>query len=446
MTVSFKTFGCRLNRAETAQFEAGFAAAGFVRVPFDAPADIVVLHTCAVTQAAEKECLKLLRSLRAKKPDSVVVLAGCAVEVIQPDTLRALGADLIVPRDQKDELVSRVQRHLGVPCVSRPTTVPVRSTKRASLKIQDGCDFFCSYCIVPHTRGQPSSRPFDACLHDAQAFIDAGFEEIVVTGCNIACYRDGTHALVGLLTALAALPGLGRLRLGSIEPGTVEREVTARMAANPLFCQFLHLPIQSGDDAVLARMGRRYRAGEMEETLRDALQLMPNLGLGADIITGFPGESEEAFEQTRALLEAFPFSNLHVFPYSERPGTPAATFTPVVPEAERKRRASELNRLKARKRDAFARAFIGKPVQVLVEGIDPSGFAHGWTGEYLDCRISGVPATQRSRLIYCVPHTAEKGTLFACFPSRQPVASATLATGWRARVKRIFRLHPLLIL
>jgi len=415
MTVSFKTFGCRLNRAETAQFEAGFAAAGFLRVPFDTPADIVVLHTCAVTQAAENECLKQLRSLRGKKPDTVLVLAGCAVEVVHPDTLRALGADLIVPRDQKGTLVSIVQRHLGVPCGSRPT-VPVRSTKRASLKIQDGCDFFCSYCIVPHTRGQPYSRPFDACLHDAQAFIEAGFEEIVVTGCNIACYRDGAHDLVGLLSALAALPGLGRLRLGSIEPGTVERDVAALMAADPVFCQFLHLPIQSGDDAVLARMGRRYKAEEIAETLREALRLMPLLGLGADIITGFPGESEEAFGNTRALIDMFPFGNLHVFPYSERPGTPAATFAPAVPEPERKRRTAELLRLKERKRDAFAHAFIGRPVRVLVERLDPAGYAQGWTGEYLGCRISGVPAAQVSRLITCVPYQAANGTLTARLP------------------------------
>ncbi len=415
MTVSFKTFGCRLNRAESAQFEADFAAAGFLRVPFDAPADIAVLHTCAVTQAAENECLKLIRALRRKKPDTVLVLSGCAVEVVKPGTLRALGVNLIVPRGQKSELVSIVQRHLGVPPGSGQT-VPARSIKRALLKIQDGCDFFCAYCIVPHTRGQPYSRPFDACIRDAQAFIEAGFEEIVVTGCNIACYRDGPHDLVGLLSALASLPGLGRLRLGSIEPGTVERDVAALMAANPVFCPFLHLPIQSGDNAVLARMGRRYKAEEIAETLSEALRLMPLLGLGADIITGFPGESEEAFGNTRALIDRFPFGNLHVFPYSERPGTPAATFAPAVPEPERKRRATELIRLKGRKRAAFAQAFVGRPVRVLVEKLDPAGYAQGWTGEYLDCHISNVPATLISRLVTCVPYQAENGTLTARLP------------------------------
>jgi len=412
MTVAFKTFGCRLNRAETAQFEAGFVAAGFIRVPFGTPADVVVFHTCAVTQAAENEGLKLIRSLRKKEPAALFVLAGCAVEAAAPDLLQALGVDLIVPRETKDELVSAVLRHLEIDVVPSPV-VPVRTTQRASLKIQDGCDFFCSYCIVPHTRGLPRSRPFEACLQEACAFIAAGFQELVVTGCNIACYADGKQGLVDVLDALARLPGLGRLRLGSIEPGTIERDVLALMAETPRICKFLHLPIQSGDNAVLARMKRRYTADEITLTLNDALQRLPLLGLGADIITGFPGESHEAFARTRTLLEAFPFSNLHVFPYSERPGTPAATFDGSVPEPERRRRAAELTRIKERQRAAFAQRFIGRAVEVLVERFDSEGHAQGWTGEYLPCKISGVPRAQQRRLITCVPQKVEQGVLLA---------------------------------
>ncbi|MEI7900943.1 MAG: radical SAM protein, partial [bacterium] len=261
--------------------------------------------------------------------------------------------------------------------------------------------------IVPHTRGPPYSRPFKACLREAESFVAAGFREIVVTGCNIACYRDGPRGLVDLLAALAALPGLGRLRLGSIEPGTVERDVVALMAGTPALCKFLHLPIQSGDNAVLSRMRRRYTVDELEHTLHDALFQMPNLGLGADIITGFPGESLEAFGHTRAFLEAFPFSNLHVFPYSERPGTPAATFGDAVPEPERKRRAAELIQMKNKKRAAFAQGFVGRTVEVLIEHFDKDGVAHGWTGEYLACKISGVPPSRKRQLVTCVPHAAE---------------------------------------
>lgn len=413
MTVAFKTFGCRLNRAETAQFEAGFSAAGFTRVPFATAARVVVLHSCAITQAAENECLKLIRALRKKLPEVCLVLVGCAVEATGAEALQGLGLDLIVPRERKDELVPLVLRHLGIAYTPSPIA-PSLSTQRASLKIQDGCDFFCSYCIVPHTRGQPYSRPFEACLHEAKAFVEAGFREIVVTGCNIACYADGPHRLVDLLAALADLPELGRLRLGSIEPGTVERDVIELMAETPKLCKFLHLPIQCGDNAILARMRRRYTVEEMEFTLQDALKRMPCIGLGADIITGFPGESIKAFERTLALIEAYPFSNLHVFPYSERPGTPAATFDESVPEPERKRRASDLIRLSRSKRMSFAQGFIGHPVDVLVEHFDQDGVAHGWTGEYLACKVSGVPPSHRRQLAACVPYAAEQhGVLLA---------------------------------
>jgi len=412
MTVSFKTFGCRLNRAETARFEAEFAAAGVTRVAFGAPAEIVILHTCAITQSAEHECLKLARALKKKNPRALLVFVGCAVEAAPPEALRVLPVDLIIPRDKKDGLVALVLSRVGIAPAATPV-VPARSTQRASLKIQDGCDFFCTYCIVPHTRGEPRSRPFAECLHEAEAFIAAGFQEIVVTGCNIACYRDGGKRLVDLLAALAGLSGLGRLRLGSVEPGTVEREIVALMAATPRLCRFLHLPIQSGDNGVLARMGRRYTVEDIAHTLGDTLRRMPNLGLGADIITGFPGETAEAFAQTRALIDAFPFSNVHVFPYSERPGTPASTYDRSVPDAERKRRAVDLIQLKQVKRARFAQAFLGRPVEVLVERFDASNLAHGWTGEYLDCQIADVPRTAKARLVTCVPHAVKKESLVA---------------------------------
>ena len=411
MTVAFKTFGCRLNRAETAQFEASFAAAGFACVPFGAPADIVVFHTCAVTQSAESECLKLIRAIRKKEPETVLVLTGCAVEAVLPEKLDELGADLIVPREKKDELVALVARHVGqVPCPG--PAIPLHTTKRASLKIQDGCDFFCSYCIVPHTRGMPRSRPFDDCLREAQTFLRAGFQEIVVTGCNIACYADGGRNVVDLLAALSALPGLGRIRLGSIEPGTVEGEVAALMARTPKLCNFLHLPLQSGDNAVLARMGRRYTVEAITATLRNALDLMPDLALGADFICGFPGETDEAFEHTLQFVEAFPFSKLHVFSYSERPGTPACGFDGKIPVSVRKDRTKHLIAVGEKKRDAFAQRFVDKPVELLVEYFDGEGRACGWSGEYLHAVVSGVPRDRRCQLCAFRPDHVHGDTLY----------------------------------
>jgi len=401
-TVSFKTFGCRLNHAESAQFEAEFTAAGFARVPFGTPAEVIVVHSCAVTQKAENECLKMLRTLRKNDPRACLVLTGCAVEACSDAQRSALPVDVMVPRDQKSGLVPLVLRHLGVQSVMQPVT-PACSTKRAALKIQDGCDFFCAYCIVPHTRGAPNSRPFDDCLADAQQMLLAGFHEIVVTGCNIACYSHGPHTLVDLVSALLALPGLGRLRLGSIEPGTIERTVIELMAQSPKLCPFLHLPVQSGDNGVLARMRRRYTVEAVTETLRDALSRMPHVGLGADVICGFPGETAEAFERTRAWIETSPFSKLHVFPYSERPGTPAATFEGRVPVTERKRRTQVLIEIAANKRSAFAKQFVGCSTEFLVERFDKDGRAHGWSGEYLACSVSGVPRDRLRTLCTFTP-------------------------------------------
>jgi len=396
-TVAFKTFGCRLNQAETVAFEQAFVAAGFCRVRFGESAEVVVVHSCVVTQTAENECLRQLRTLRRKWPTVRLVLSGCAAEAVPQERLLAAGADLVVGRARREALVQRVLERWPTPLEGLEQQTPVmrtsppRRSHRALLKVQDGCDFFCTYCIVPHTRGGPVSRSLEICLRDAAAMIAEGYREIVVTGCNIACYADGSRGLVDLLSALSALPGLGRLRLGSIEPGTVEGAVAEWMAASEKICKFLHLPIQSGDDGVLARMGRRYTSAQVIDTVRRARALMPDAAFGADVICGFPGESDDAFERTLHAVAEAGFSNLHVFPYSERPGTPACTFDGSVPVAVRRQRAKRLIAQGDAQREAFAHRFLGQRVEVLVERFDREGRACGWSGEYLPCAVSGVP-------------------------------------------------------
>lgn len=420
-TVTFKTFGCRLNQAETARFEAELAAFGIMRVPFSRPSDAVIVHTCAVTQKAENECVKFLHFVRREKAEARLVVVGCAVKACGDDALRGLGADLVVAQDQKAELAATVARLLGIERPPSPV-VPLQTTHRATLKVQDGCDFFCTYCIVPHTRGAPVSFPFEGCLREAKTLIAAGFQEIVVTGCNLACYRDGDRTLVDLLRALLELPGLGRIRLGSLEPGTVEREIVSLMAESPRFCKFLHLAVQSGDDRILADMRRRYTADHLADTLREALRRMPRLGLGADLICGFPGETTEAFSRTRAFVETFPFSNLHVFPYSERPGTPAATFPDSVPFRERKRRTRALIELSKEKRAAFARSLVGHPLTFLMEHLDENGYAYGWSEEYMPCVASGVPAGRMRTLCTFTPTSAGDEALYG---DGSPTAAGT---------------------
>ncbi|MDD4102529.1 MAG: MiaB/RimO family radical SAM methylthiotransferase [Kiritimatiellae bacterium] len=411
MRVAFKTFGCRLNRAETAQYEDEFAAAGCEIVPLGAEPDIVVFHTCVVTAAAENECLRLIRSQRKKKANSLFVVSGCAVHAIPEERLLSLGVDLVIARANKDMLTPTILRKVGLAQGDVSAPAPTRKMSRALLKVQDGCDFFCSYCIVPHTRGLPHSKPMEECLKNASAFIAAGFSEIVVTGCNIACYAHGSDRLPQLLAALAALPGLGRLRVSSIEPGTVETEVAQLMAANDKLCRFLHLPAQSGDNDILARMGRRYTADQLAQTISDIVKLVPGLGLGTDIIAGFPGETREAFGNTRAWLAALPFNNLHIFPYSERPGTPAAAFDNQVPLAERKERARQLIDLGSDLRNKFADACVGHRSELLVERFDKNGLAHGWSGEYLPCVVSGVPRDRRRSLVNFRTDCSAGGTL-----------------------------------
>lgn len=425
MTVAFKTFGCRLNRAETAGFEAAFAESGVTCVPFKESADIVVLHTCAVTQTAEDECLRTLRALRRKRPYAFLVVAGCAVEAVVAEALKTAGADLVVARGEKESLARVVltqvakertdllacEEGAGRTMAREPRGPTPRRPKRALLKIQDGCDFFCTYCIVPHTRGLPHTRPFDECLREAEGFIADGYREIVVTGCNVACYADRGRGLVDLLSALARLPGLGRLRLGSIEPGTVEEALVAFMASTSTVCRFLHLAVQSGDNGVLTRMGRRYTVAQLEATVLRAQELMPDVAFGADLICGFPGETQEAFTRTVRLVETLPFSNLHVFPYSERPGTPACDFDGRVPWAERHRRTQQLIAAGRATRAVFARRFLGQRVECLIERFDSEGRACGWSGEYLPCVVTGMSHDRLGQLCAFVPDRVADDTL-----------------------------------
>lgn len=420
MRIAIKTFGCRLNQAEADRFADDFATAGWQVVPFGASADAVLIHSCAVTRAAERDGLRLARSIRRQAgatgcPEPFVALCGCVVAAdLTPRTVA--GVDLLVPRGDQAQLVALVTASLtalrpagaAVPGGAAPAAP---RHKRALLKVQDGCNFGCAYCIVPRTRGAPVSRPFDACLAEARARVAAGFCEIVLAGCNLGCYRDGRRHLPALVAALAGLDGVARIRLSSIEPSTVEREIIDLMASCPKLCRHLHLPLQSGDPDVLRAMGRRYSPDDYAETLSHALARLPDLGLGCDIITGFPGETPAAFARTQRVLTSWPFSNLHVFPFSERPGTPAATLPGTVPREERKARARALIALLAPQRQAFASMFVGRPVELLVESVDAAGHGRGWSSPYLACRVAGVARDAIGRLITFTPTAAVDGEL-----------------------------------
>lgn len=394
MRIVLQIMGCRLNHAEGAAIRAALEEAGHeVAVGGDpAGADAFVLHTCAVTAAAQTEALRHLRAARrAGVPHAVV--SGCAANVADAAALRGAGADEIVAR--RGPAPGGAVAPLVADALLRPDARPpsVFST-RATVKIQDGCSFRCSYCIVPDARGEPRSRAFDDVLAECRGLVARGFREIVLAGVNVACWHGAGRSLADLVGAVSGLPGLARLRIGSVEPHTTEAEIVSLMGApDSKLCPMLHYPLQSGSDRILRAMRRRYSAADYRAAVERALAAVPDLGLGADVIAGFPGETDADFEETVRLVRDYPFSNLHVFPYSERPGTPAATMPGAVPVRVRRDRAKALIAIGEERRAAFAASFAGRAVEVLVERVGADGVAEGWTGPYLRARLPGrVPA------------------------------------------------------
>ena len=369
MKVCFETFGCRLNKAEALQMEADYLADGWEVTTKHSDANLFVVRGCSVTARAQYECEKLIAHLKRHYPAAGIKVCGCL----------ASGGAASSPLNRKNLPSIRSGEDAASP-------LPVR-TARAYLKVQDGCAGKCTFCIVPKFRGESRSEPFTDLLSRAKRFIDAGYHEIVVTGCNLALYASGGKRLPDLVSALAGLDTGCRIRLGSLEPGACAQETIPAMAEAPNVCRFLHLPVQSGSNKVLLAMQRPYVVRDVEATATIAAKLVPDLGLGCDLMTGFPGESELDFAATRGLLKRLPFVHAHVFPFSERPGTLAAGFPRPLAKDIRSARARLLADDVRSKRRKFAKTFIGKTVEIVVED-EKTG--RGWTGEYLPCEpLSG---------------------------------------------------------
>ena len=367
MKVCFETFGCRLNKAEALQMEADYLANGWEVTDNHADANLFVVRGCSVTARAQHECEKLISRLRRQYPAAEIKICGCLKSTDTSPTIEQSNNQTI-------------------------SALPLR-TARAYLKVQDGCAGKCAFCIVPKFRGESRSEPFTALLDRAKRFIDAGYREIVVTGCNLALYASEDNRLPDLVSALAGLDAGCRIRLGSLEPGPCALETVRAMAERANACRFLHLPVQSGSDNVLRTMRRPYAVADVEAAADLAAGLMPDIGLGCDLMTGFPGETEADFAATKDLLNRLPVVNAHVFPYSERPGTPAAEFPHALPEGIRSARARELDEIGRAKRRAFADSFLGKTVEIVVEDAKTG---RGWTGEYLPCAPVGGNLVRKS--------------------------------------------------
>jgi threonylcarbamoyladenosine tRNA methylthiotransferase MtaB len=383
---------------------ARFDEAGYRSVPFGTPADVTVIHGCAITGKAEHSSLYAARQAKRTRPDTLVILAGCPAETLG-ETLRGdTTVDLTIGQGGKfaiPELLHTLHpdRFPAPPATTRTATTPRFDTQRALIKVQDGCDFRCAYCIVPSARGLPHSRPMAEVLDEVDRITRAGFRELILTGANLGRYEDGPSRLVDLVRAVEAIPAVGRIRLSSIELTTAEDSIIAYMADSVKLCHFLHIPLQSGDDRILHAMGRRYTTDAYRRTVEGAVDRMPFLGLGTDIIVGFPGEDDHAFENTVRLVRDLPFSNLHVFPYSRRGGTRADIMTGQVPESVKKERLHALVAIGESKRRLFAGRFLGRTVSVLIERVDAEGTGHGWTGEYSEARVI-APALQPRQIVH----------------------------------------------
>ncbi len=409
---SFTSLGCRLNHTEAAVWAGQFAEKGYTITPWGEPTNVAVINTCSVTHRAEAHCRNMVRRALRRSPDAFVVVAGCYAQS-GLDALREIpGVDMIVGAEFKDTFVDYLDRprKLREPVVlhsariSRnefevPATGRYDAT-RANLKVQDGCDFFCSFCIIPYTRGRERSRRFDDILREAGELAAAGHQELVLTGVNIGRYRNRGRTLADVAERLEEVDGVRRVRITSIEPTTVEDRLLERMATGGALCPYLHLPVQTGDDEVLARMGRRYTTADYRDFAERAVEMVPDLGLGTDVIVGYPGETDAAFERTCDFLGDLPFTYYHVFSYSKRAGTRAAGLSGHLPPEVIAERSRTLRALSEERRESFARRHRGATVEVLFEQQDAAGRWTGLTSNYLRVGVvSDETLTNRIRRV-----------------------------------------------
>ncbi len=424
MKIGIKIMGCRLNHAEAATIAGALEYEGFEVVRGEEICDVLILHTCTVTAKAQRESLRLARSAK-HHGIGYVLISGCTTSIVDVSEILESGVDIVV--DKKTGVVhgdgDDIAHGIGEIVAEAlkggfQAYLPRFTSIRASVKVQDGCNFRCAYCIVPDARGNPRSRPFSEIISEITGLAAKGFREVVLTGVNVACWQDQGLGLADLARAASQVEGVARIRLSSIEPGTVEHTIVDLMAeAGARLCHTLHYPLQSGDAGVLRRMRRRYAPDQYRAAVDYALERIPNLGLGADVITGFPGEDDAAFAETVKMIEQYPFGNLHVFPYSERPGTPAAVMDGKVPVSVRRERARELIALGEQKRKAFAASFVGSEVEVLVERVNAAGVGNGRTSEYVDVRIGGLSSEDEGRLLHIRSGAASNGILLGDFNS-----------------------------
>ncbi|MBX6377069.1 MAG: tRNA (N(6)-L-threonylcarbamoyladenosine(37)-C(2))-methylthiotransferase MtaB [Clostridia bacterium] len=412
--VALRALGCKVSQYDGEAMLARFQAEGYAVVDFDDLADVYIVNACAVTHEAERKARQLVRRAYRRNPDAIVVLAGCYPQTSPAEAASLPGVSVVIGNAERGRVVELVERARadGEPVSLVGNIFAARTFEelsvegflgrtRAAVKVQDGCNEFCTYCIIPYARGGLRSRPLASVQEEVARLAAAGFREVVLTGIHLGAYgRDlpDRPGLADLVRAVAAVGGVDRIRLSSVEPMDVDRRLLEAMAEDLRVCPHLHLPVQSGCDRILARMRRRYKAAEVEALVAEARRRIPDLAVTTDVIVGFPGESEADFAETLAFVERVGFTRVHVFPFSPRRGTPAAAYPDQVPYDVKNRRVRALIELGDRLAETFHRRQVGRRATVLVEAADGKEM-EGLTANYVRVRFPGDPCWH-NRLVH----------------------------------------------
>lgn len=416
-TIAFATLGCRVNQYDTDSMRGLFLQSGYTEADFQDRADVYVINTCSVTQVGEKKSRQLIRRAKKRNPHSLVIVTGCYAQ-LEPDLLASMpDVDAVIGTNEKRNIISVVQRLLQDHNEGAITAVhdarqrddfeeiplypsAVEHT-RADLKVQEGCNNFCSYCIIPYTRGALKSRQPDAVIAEANRLVQAGFKELVLTGIHLGAYgrelsKQPTLAL--LLRRLLEETDVRRIRMGSLESIEVDEDLILVMNSSDRICPHLHLPLQSGSDAILKAMNRHYTKDEYIHLIETLRQRIHGLTVSTDLILGFPGETEEQFEETMDTLRLLDFSHIHAFPYSPRTGTPAAAMKDQIDGPTKKRRVEIVNALSAAQKAAHLSTMVGQTVQVLIEKQEGT-CGEGLSGNYERVFVDGLEKNFEGELL-----------------------------------------------
>ena len=411
MKIAFLTLGCKLNYAETSTYERGFKAAGLEAVPWNEKADIYLVNTCSVTAVSDRKSRNLVRRVHRMNPGALVVVTGCSAELRRREIEKIEGVTRVFGAEEKTLVVPETLKAAGIGGAVHSDTArsaagiagggasssgggvfaaySTGERTRSFLKVQDGCDNFCAYCTVPYARGRSRNVPIAECVENARKIAAEGVKEIVLTGVNTGDFgRTTGESFLDLLKALNEVPGIERYRISSIEPNLLGEDIIDWIASGTKFQPHFHIPLQTGSDELLYRMGRKYDtalfAGKLEY-IRSRMETpgSPKVFFGIDLMVGLPGETEELFMESCGFLERIRPAFIHVFPYSRRPGTPAASMSGQVPEAEKHRRVAVVEALCARLHTEFLEANRGVREKVLFESTDRNGLMAGYTGNYI---------------------------------------------------------------